>query len=38
MMKIIPPLAEHTKQAGACRRGIVAAIERMLPLCAKLGE
>lgn len=37
MMKIIPPLAEHTKQAGVCRRGIVAAIEKMLPLCERLG-
>lgn len=32
----LPPLAEHTKQAGAWRRGIVAAIEKMLPLCARL--
>ena len=31
----LPPLAEHTKQAGAWRRGIVAAIEKMLPLCAR---
>lgn len=38
MMKIIPPLAEHTKQAGAWRRGIVAAIEKMLPLCENLGK
>ena len=38
MMKIIPPLAEHTTQAGAWRRGIVAAIEKILPLCEKLGE
>lgn len=38
MIKIIPPLAEHTMQAGAWHRGIVAAIEKILPLCEKLGE
>ena len=38
MIKIIPPLAEHTMQAGAWHRGIVTAIEKMLPLCEKLGE
>ena len=37
-MKIIPPLAEHTMQAGAWHCGIVAAIEKMLSLCEKLGE
>ena len=31
-MKIIPPLAEHTTQAGAWRRGIVAALEKFMPL------
>ena len=38
MMKIIPPLAEHTKQAGAWRRGRDVAIEKMLPLCENLGK